>query len=384
MNASIAAPSHCLARLAHLGHLGFRLLGVALVATPLLVGCGGGGGEEQKAQAPAELHLFNWNNYVSEAAIQRFEGMCKCKVVQDYYGDNEEMLAKLEAGAQGYDIVVPTSFAVDVLIRQGRVQPWNTASLKNFKNIDAGLLGRGLDSARNIALPYAFTTTILGINKTKLAEVGAQAEGWGLIFDPAQLAKVKGKVTVLDSPRELMAAALLYLGKPATAIDTLSLRQAAEVIRKAKPFWAAFNNSSYIKELTLGNIWVAHGYSSDLFQAQRDAKQAGRPFEIDFFVPKEGATLSQDNMVLLKGSPRPDIAHQFADYMLQGEIAAELSNVAGTGNPNTAARLYLQKEVRDNPAVLPDSATKTRLYPLQDIDREARRALNTIWTEVKL
>jgi putative spermidine/putrescine transport system substrate-binding protein/spermidine/putrescine transport system substrate-binding protein len=362
-------------------HTLFWFAGLALL--PLLAGCGGGS-EEQKSQAPAELHLFNWNNYVSDAAIQRFEGMCKCKVVQDYYGDNEEMLAKLEAGAQGYDIVVPTSFAVDVLIRQGRVQPWSTASLKNFTNIDPGLLGRGLDSARNIALPYAFTTTILGINKTKLAEVGAKAEGWGLIFDPVQLEKVKGKVTVLDSPRELMAAALLYLGKPATAIDILSLRQAAEVIRKAKPFWAAFNNSSYIKELTLGNIWVAHGYSSDLFQAQRDAKQAGRPFEIDFFVPKEGATLSQDNLVLLKGSPRPDIAHQFADYMLQGEIAAELSNVAGTGNPNTAARLYLQKEVRDNPAVLPDSATKTRLYPLQDIDRDARRALNTIWTEVKL
>ncbi|HEU0187817.1 MAG TPA: spermidine/putrescine ABC transporter substrate-binding protein, partial [Gallionellaceae bacterium] len=68
------------------------------------------------AQAADELHLYNWNNYISSATIERFEAQCSCKVVQDYYSDNEEMLAKLAAGASGYDIIVPTGNAVESLI----------------------------------------------------------------------------------------------------------------------------------------------------------------------------------------------------------------------------------------------------------------------------
>ena len=47
------------------------------------------------------LYLYNWNNYISAATLTRFETRCACKVVQDYYSDNEEMLAKLAAGAAG-------------------------------------------------------------------------------------------------------------------------------------------------------------------------------------------------------------------------------------------------------------------------------------------
>ena len=70
------------------------------------------------AQAEDVLHLYNWNNYISNESLSRFETQCSCRVVQDYYSDNEEMLAKLAAGASGYDLIVPTGNAVGALIRQ--------------------------------------------------------------------------------------------------------------------------------------------------------------------------------------------------------------------------------------------------------------------------
>jgi spermidine/putrescine transport system substrate-binding protein len=76
------------------------------------------------------LHLYNWNNYISAQTIERFEASCACRVVQDYYSDNEEMRAKLAVGASGYDLIVPTGNAAESLIRQGALRP--VASLHQF------------------------------------------------------------------------------------------------------------------------------------------------------------------------------------------------------------------------------------------------------------
>ena len=106
-----------------------------------------------------------------------------------------------------------------------------------------------------------------------------------MIFDPAVLEKIKGRVTVMDDPQELFGAALKYLGHSANDTDPQHWKEAQALILAAKPYWAAFSSSSYIKELTLGNIWVAHGYSSDMYQARADAEAAGRAFKVDFALP---------------------------------------------------------------------------------------------------
>jgi spermidine/putrescine transport system substrate-binding protein len=378
------------------GARGRRTFLGALVACGLaLAGCsdksGEAGGEAEDAAEKKEtkaganeLHLYNWNNYLAEDTAKAFEASCKCRLVQDYYSDNEEMLAKLAAGATGYDILVPTGNAVETLIAQGALRELDHAKIKGLNQIKPEFRKLFYDPDNRYSVPYAYSITLVGYNTEKIRELGLPTDSWALIFEPKLLEKLHGKVTVLDSQRELFAAALMYLGHPANETDEAKLKQARDLILRAKPYWAAFNASSYIKELTIGNIWVAHGYSNDMFQANADAKKANRPFAIGSYTPKEGAVLAVDNIVLHRSGPRPDLAYQFIDFMLQGENAAQLSNMIGSGAVNAAAMPFVDDAVKSNRAVFPDAEGMKRLQMLKDYDRRDRRILNRLWTEVKV
>lgn len=336
------------------------------------------------AQAQGKLHLYNWNNYISDETVRRFETACKCQLVQSYYGDNEEMLAKLAAGAKGYDLIVPTGNALQSLIRQGALQPLDKSKLPNFKNLNPQYLNTEFDKGNQYSVPYAYTITMLGYNEQKMKELGIKVDSWAAIFDPAILKKIKGKVTVLDSANELMAAALKYLGYSINDTDEKHWEEAKNMILKAKPYWAAFNGTSYIKGLTVGDIWLVHGYSSDIFQADLDAQSAGRKFRIRHALPKEGAAMSLDSLVIPKDAPRPDLAHLFINLVLDGKNSAELTNMLGTGNPNKAALPFINPEIAGNKEIFPDKAESAKLEMLKDLNSKQRRALNRVWTEIRV
>lgn len=347
---------------------------LALLATAALVA---------SAQAQDKLHLYNWNNYIAPETVARFEAFCKCEVVQTYYSDNEELLAKLAAGAKGYDVLVPTSNAVQALIRGGQLKPLDKTQLPNVKNVNPAYLDTAFDPGNKYSVPYAYSLTLIGYNDQKIKELGLPTDTWAVIFEPRYLEKIKGRVTVLDSSTEVFASALKYLGYSANDVDEQHWREATELIKKAKGYWAAFNASSYIKELTVGNIWLVHGYSNDIFQADLDAVAAKRPFRILHGLPKEGAVLAVDNMVIHKDAPRPDLAHKFINFMLDGKNSAELTNLIGSGNANADALKYITPAIASNPAIFPDAAMVAQLEQSKDLTAAQRRLRSRLWTEIK-
>ncbi len=121
------------------------------------------------ASAPAlaadELHLYNWNDYIDPDAVKRFEVQCKCKVVQDYYGDNEEVIAKLSAGAKGYDVIVPTSNYVSGMAKAGWLQPLDKSKIPIFKNLMPVYLNTEFDPGNKYSAPYAMSITLIGYNE---------------------------------------------------------------------------------------------------------------------------------------------------------------------------------------------------------------------------
>lgn len=329
------------------------------------------------------LSLYNWNQYIAPETVERFEKACNCKVQQAFYSDNSELMAKITGGAKGYDVLVPTSNYVSDLANGGYLQPIDKSKVPNLKNVMPAYLDTPFDPGNKYSVPYAYTITMLGYNDEKIKALGVPVDSWALIFDPKILEKLKGRVTVLDSPDELTAAALLYLGYSANERDPAKLQEAKQVILKAKPYWAAFKASGYIELLAAGDIWVAHGYSNDIYGADLGAQQAKQPFRIQHAMPKEGAVLALDAMVIPKDAPHPELAHRFIDFMLEGSNSADLTNMLGSGNPNSAAMEHIKPEIKSMAAVFPDAQTAKKLEMLKPRDPDQLRQLNQVWTEIK-
>jgi len=329
------------------------------------------------------LHIYNWNDYIAPETVARFEKQCNCKVKQSYYSDNEELLAKLAAGAKGYDILVPTSNYVQGMAKAGWLQPIDRSKVPNIRNVMAAYMNTQFDPGNKYSVPYAYTITMIGYNEQKMKELGITVDSWSAIFDPKILEKVKGRVTVLDSQSELMAAAFKYLGYSVNDRDPKHWEEAKKVILRAKPYWAAFKASGYIEQLAAGNIWMVHGYSNDIYQADQGAQEAKQPFRIRHALPKEGAVLALDVMVVQKNAPRADLAHQFINFMLDGQNSADLTNMIGSGNPNSAAMSHIKPQIKAMSAIFPDEQTAKKLEMLKDMSSKERRAMSRIWTEIK-
>src|SRR5439155_25967604 len=114
------------------------------------------------ALAKDQLHFYNWNNYIAPETVKRFEEQCKCEVVQTYYSDNEELLAKLAAGAKGYDVLIPTSNAVQALIKGRQLKPIDKSQLPNLQHYDPAYLNTPFDPDNKYSVPYAMSLTVIG------------------------------------------------------------------------------------------------------------------------------------------------------------------------------------------------------------------------------
>jgi spermidine/putrescine transport system substrate-binding protein len=136
--------------------------------------------------------------------------------------------------------------------------------------------------------------------------------------------------------------------------------------------------------MSTGNIWLALGYSVDFFQANQDAAAAKQDFKVVSVIPSQGAVLSVDNMVIHKSAPNPALAHAFINFMMDGQNAAELSNLIGSGNANAAAMQYIKPEVKANVSIFPDPETMKKLRQLRLLPAEQRRERGRLWTEIKV
>lgn len=333
------------------------------------------------------LHLYNWSNYLSEETARRFEVYCQCRLVQTYYDDNQEMLTRLAKGGGEIDVVVPTGYALQSLIHHGLVQKLDSSRLSNFKNLAPAYLNLFFDPGNQYSVPYGMTTTLIGVNPDRLHALGLSGKqrSWALIFDPVLLAKIKGRVMVLDSPRELISSALMYLGRPATSVNQADWYAARDVIIRAKPYWAGFSNQSYLQQLAQGNVDVVQGYSSDMVQARQGGPAASIPGRgLAYELQREGNVLSLDSLVILKTAPRKDLAYKFLNFMLDGRNAAALSNEIGSGNPNHAALKYIRPQLLHNSAVFPGAGQLQRLQQLHDLTPAQQAVLAKIWSQIKL
>lgn len=325
---------------------------------------------QAEAKVKSTLQLFIWGEYTSPALLQEFTKRTGIEVKESNYGSNEELLAKLQGGARGYDIAVPSDYMVGVLQKLGLVAPLDKTKLTNFGNLDPYFLGKYFDPENKFSVPYSWTTSGLAYNnkvvKTKITS-------WGDLFVSKEWA---GKLSILDDMREGLGAALKFAGRSMNSKNAAEVNQAARVLLDAKPRFRTFNVAPG-ELLKSGDVVLAHMYAQEALLANKE--MGGK---LSFVVPKEGSTLAIDNMVILKDAPNKEAAHQFINFMLEINSSATLVAEKFAGPVLKDLKSKLPKSLQSNSILFPESNVFQGFEMLQDLD-DATDLYEKAWSEVK-
>ncbi len=265
----------------------------------------------QRRRSPsAVVYVYNWSDYIAPTVLEDFTRETGIRVRYDTFDSNDTLETKLLAGKSGYDVVVPTAYFLERQIKAGVFQKLDKAKLPNLVNVWPAIAARlaAHDPGNQYAVNYMWGTVGIGYNVKKAREIlgpDAPIDGWGLVFDPAQLAKFKDcGVHMLDSSDDILPTALHYLGRNPNSTDPADLEAAAALVTKVRPFVRKFHSSEYLNSLASGEICLVVGWSGDIKQAQKRAAEAKNGVDIGYALPKEGAQMFFDNLAIPEGLPQ--------------------------------------------------------------------------------
>jgi putrescine transport system substrate-binding protein len=335
------------------------------------------------------LNIYNWPDYVPEGMIAAFEKETGIKVNYDTFETNEALHAKLVAGNTGYDIVVPGSVFAKPQLEGGLLQPLDKAKIKNLTNLDPAIMATlaNADPSNKHLVPWAWGFTTVGINKTKVAKALGKMpmpeNAWDLVFKPEYTAKLKScGIAYLDSPTEIIPAALHYIGKNAYSNDSADYKLAADMLAKVRKDVRLFS-STMIDDIAGGKACVAIGWSGDINQAANRAKENKSKDEIESLLPSTGALIFFDTMALTKDAKHPNNAHAFIDFYLRAENAALMTNKMTYPTANKAAVALINPEISGNKTIFVATEYFVKMVPPSSFTNEAREALANAYNSFK-
>ena len=371
------------------------LIGLLLI-TLALAACGGGPaggpGDEPTAESGTtgevelddELSVYNWEDYIDEQILRDYEERYGVTIVYDTYASNEDLLTKLQAGAAGYDVIFPSDYMVAQMIELGLLAEIDVSAMPNFANIGAEFQDPPYDPGNRFCTPYQWGMTGIAYRN---GHPGFESppDSWAYLFEPGLLEQFSPDgINVLNDQRELISAALFYLGHSPNTTDRAELEEARDLILAAKPYWKTFNSEDYYSTLMVSDeIVLSHAWSGDAAQAFwatfDDETEEGNWL---FTVPVEGAVRYQDNVCIPASSTRQATARHFMNYLMEAEVAAAITNFTFYPSPNEAAREFIDPEILNNPGIYPPEEVRAKLQWLEDLG-DAVFIYDEIWTAIK-
>jgi putrescine transport system substrate-binding protein len=340
------------------------------------------------AWAQNVVNVFNWSDYIDPALLEEFTAETGIEVRYDVFDSNEILEARLLAGSSGYDVVVPTAYFLSRQIEAGLIEPLDRSKLPNMDNLWDAILQRTAiyDPNSDHSIPYMWGTVGIGYNEAMITErmPDAPVDSWAMVFDPEVISKFADcGVQLLDSPTDILPAALNYLGKNPDSKEPDDLRAAADLVATIQPYVQKFHSSEYINALAGGDICLAVGYSGDILQARDRADEASNGVNVRYAVPSEGAQMWFDMMAIPADAPNKDNAHAFINFMMDPEVIARATNYVNYANGNEASKPFVDEAVLNDPGVYPKPETVERLYTTTELAPAVQRVATREWTRAK-
>ncbi|MGE0502828.1 MAG: polyamine ABC transporter substrate-binding protein [Rhizobiaceae bacterium] len=333
------------------------------------------------------VNVYNWSDYIDDSLIEEFTAETGIKVVYDVFDSNEILETKLLAGGSGYDVVVPTGSFLARQIEAGVFQKLDKAKLPNLANMWDMVSERTAkyDPGNDYSINYMWGTVGIGYNERKVADaLGIEkVDSWDVVFKPENMEKLNAcGVYFLDSPTDIMPAALKFLGLDPASVEPDDFAKAEELMVSIRPYVRKFHSSEYINALANGDICVAVGWSGDVFQARDRAVEADQGVSVAYVVPNEGAQMWFDQMAIPADAKNVAEAHEFLNFIMKPEVAAKATNYIYFANGNRASQEFIEKEILEDPSIYPTGDALAKLYTVQPYDPKTQRLVTRSWTRI--
>jgi len=318
------------------------------------------------------LYIYTWAGYTDRELLDLFYKETKIRVVADVFSSNEEMLAKVQAGAGGaYSVIYPSDYMVRQQIDLNMLMEIDKSRLQGLDRLFPQFQSPIYDRDNRYSIPLSWGTTGLVYNTTVL---DPPPDDWDYLWaNRRQLAK---RMTLLNDQREVFGAALRTLGYSYNSTDLEEIRAAYEKLLQLKPAIAAFNSDAWRSQILTGDLKIAMCYSSDANEVIQENS------DLAYALPRSGSSIWMDTLVIPRTAPNIEGAYAWLNFMLRPEIAARTCERLSFATPNAKAFDLLPPEVQTNTSLFPPESALEKSESLEPMPPDIGEIYNRYWTKL--
>lgn len=320
------------------------------------------------AQANDKVVVYNWSEYIPEGAVEAF--MQETGIAVEYltYESNEEMYERLKTqDGAGFDVIVPSTYYISKMQKEGLLQTLDLSRLKNFRYLDPTLLNKPYDPGNKFSVPYLWGSTGIGINTANIDPDSIKS--WEDLWSE----NWQGRLLLTDDIREVFHMALAIRGYSTNTTDSYEIRSAYRLLKPLMPSVAAFEAEAPRQPFLDGLADIGMIWSGEVIMAQEENP------DITYVYPAEGAAFWVDNFAIPATARNPEAAYRFIDFMLSPEIAAKTVQELGYATANVNARENLPEDIRNNPVIFPPADVIAKGEFQNDLGHAASAEMEKYW-----
>jgi spermidine/putrescine-binding protein len=292
-----------------------------------------------------------------------------------YYDTEEELFAKFKAGGgDGYDVIVPSDYITELLIKEGFLKPLDLSRISNFRKIDKRLLNKFFDPKNEYSVPVCWSPYGIAYDK-KLIKIDDKNVSWGIIFEKEFLEKLGNyKITMLNDDREAIFLAAIYLFQDIENLTSDKLDKIKDLLIKQKQIVESYTESG-AKYILLSKIAPMAVLPAGRF------KEMGNLDDFGFVIPKEGSLMDLLVLAIPKKSKNADLAYKLIDFLLSDEVGAYNFEAFDFNPANKDSYKFIDERATKYKAFFPNEDIFNRLYNLNN--KIPNHILENIWFSVK-
>lgn len=335
-------------------------------------------GKYTKDLAGTSITVYNWGEYISDGSDDmidvnaEFEKLTGIEVNYLTFESNETMYSQIKSGGVSYDIIIPSDYMIERLIKEKELLEIDTTKISNYSLIEEKYKNVFFDPQNKYSVPYSVGMVGIIYNT---AQVGNDIENsWSVLWDK----KYKDKALNFNNPRDAFMTAQMYLGQDLNSTNKKDWDKAADLLKKGKANLQSYVMDEVYGKMETGEAAIAPYYAGDyltMYEVNED---------LAFFYPKEGTNIFIDSVCIPKSCKNYDAALMYINFLLEPQIATANAEYIGYASPNTAVINNPDYYYYQNKILYPDQKDIPKVQYYHDIEDEIRMHYEMLWCDVKL